>query len=139
MKTSIEKKRAKALELMKQLDLCEDFVEMFKEKGIVTYFEQHIGYWAFQDEELMAKIKAFEEKWNALVFAVTHEYCEFGECYSFLYIPDQRDEWDDMVQRTDERNVFYAFAYVWNKDYDYDSEFGSILVKTRFGGLRRVA
>jgi hypothetical protein len=58
-----------------------DFVEMFKEKGIVTYFEQHIGYWAFQDEELMAKIKAFEEKWNALVFAATHEYCEFGECY----------------------------------------------------------
>ena len=58
MKQSIEKKRAKALELMKQLDLCEDFVEMFKEKGIVTYFERHIGYWAFQDKELMAKIKA---------------------------------------------------------------------------------
>ena len=139
MKTSIKNKKAKALELLKQLDICEDFVTMFQEKDIVTYFEQHIGYWAFQDKELMAKIKAFEEKWNALVFAVTHEYCEFGECYSFLYIPDEAEEWDEMVMPTEQRSVFYAFAYVWNKDFEYDSEFGSILVKTRFGGLRRVA
>lgn len=139
MKNSIEQKKAKALELMKQLDICEDFVEMFKEKGIVTYFEQHIGYWAFQDDQLMEKIKAFEEKWNALVFAVTHEYCEFGECYSFLYIPDEKEEWDEMVMHYDKPNTYYAFAYVWNKDYEYDSEFGSILVHSRYGGLRRIA
>ena len=139
MKNSIEEKKAKALELMKQLDICEDFVEMFKEKGIVTYFEQHIGYWAFQDDQLMEKIKAFEEKWNALVFAVTHEYCEFGECYSFLYIPDEKDEWDEMIMHYDKPNTYYAFAYVWNKDYEYDSEFGSILVHSRYGGLRRIA
>ena len=139
MKQSIEKKKAKALELMKQLDICEDFVEIFKEKGIVTYFEQHIGYWAFQDDQLMKKIKAFEEKWNALVFAVTHEYCEFGECYSFLYIPDEKEEWDEMIMHYNKPNTYYAFAYVWNKDYEYDSEFGSILVHSRYGGLRRIA
>lgn len=139
MKTSIQEKKQKALELMKQLDICKDYVEIFKEKDIVTYFEQYIGYWAFQEEDLMARIKAFEEKWNALVFAVTHEYAEFGECYSFLYIPDEKDEWDDIVMFYNTPNTYYAFAYVWNKDYDYDSEFGSILVKTRFGGLKRVA
>ena len=76
MKTSIQEKKQKALELLKQLDICEDYVELFKKKDIVTYFEQYIGYWAFQEEDLMARIKAFEEKWNALVFAVTHEYAE---------------------------------------------------------------
>lgn len=64
MKTSIQEKKAKALELLKQLDICKDYVEIFKEKDIVTYFEQYIGYWAFQEEDLMARIKAFEEKWN---------------------------------------------------------------------------
>ena len=56
----------------------------------------------------MAKIKEFEEKYNALVYAVTHEYTNFGECYDFLYIPDYEKEWDEMLYP--QGNMFYAYA-----------------------------
>ena len=32
----------------------------------------------------------------------------------------------------------YALVYVWNKTIDYFSEFGSIAVKEKFGGLVRI-
>jgi len=37
MKTSIQEKKQKALELLKQLDICEDYVEIFKEKDMKIY------------------------------------------------------------------------------------------------------
>ena len=44
----------------------------------------------------MVKIKEFEENHNVLVYAVTHEYTEFGERYDLLYVPDYKEEWDEI-------------------------------------------
>lgn len=33
----------------------------------------------------------------------------------------------------------YVLAYVWNTTVDYFSEFGSIAVQDRFGGLVRIS
>ena len=85
----------------------------------------------------MEKIKAFEEKHNCLVYAVTHEYTEFGECYDFLYISDYEEEWDEMLYK--QGRTFYAYAYVWNKTDDCCSEFGTIGVCSFGGGIKRVA
>jgi hypothetical protein len=38
-----------------------------------------------------------------------------------------------------EGNRHTAFAYVWNKDDDWCSEFGSITVQSFGGGIRRIA
>ena len=46
----------KAVELMKQLQIYKPYINDFKKDNLVTYFERHIGYWAFQDEELNNKI-----------------------------------------------------------------------------------
>lgn len=85
----------------------------------------------------MTKIKEFEEKYNVLVYAVTHEYTNFGECYDFLYIPDYKEEWDDILYPAG--NGFYACAYVWNKTDDFCSEFGTIGIRSFGGGIKRVA
>ena len=85
----------------------------------------------------MAKIKEFEEKYNALVYAVTHEYTNFGDCYDILYIPDYEKEWDEMLYP--QGNMFYAYAYVWNVDDDFCSEFGTIGIRSFGGGIKRVA
>lgn len=60
-------------------------------------FEAFGGFWAYQEPELMAKIKEFETQYNVLVYAVTHEYTNFGECYDFLYIPDDKSDWKYML------------------------------------------
>ena len=88
------------------------------------------------NEELNAKIKEIEEEYGLLVYAVLHGNYEFGECYSLLYVPKQRAEWNN---DKDELLDGWAMAYVWNKSVDYCSEFGSIGVSPLFGGLRRVA
>lgn len=92
---------------------------------------------AYQEPELMEKIKSFERKYNVLVYAVTHEYTEFGECYDFLYIPDYKEEWDDILYPAG--NGFYACAYVWNKTDDFCSEFGTIGIRSFGGGIKRFA
>ena len=128
MNITIEYKKQKALELMKTLDIYKPYIKGFEKDNNVCFFEGFGGFWAYQEPELMAKIKEFEEKHNCLVYAVTHEYLEFGECYDFLFISDYEEEWDEMLYR--QGRTFYAYAYVWNKTDDYCSEFGTIGIRS---------
>ena len=137
MNITIENKKQKAIELMQKLDIYKPYIKGFKEKTDVCFFECFGGYWAYQEPELMAKIKEFEEQYNVLVYAVTHEYTDFGECYDFLYISDYEEEWDEMLYK--QGRTFYAYAYVWNKTDDCCSEFGTIGVCSFGGGIKRVA
>ena len=47
----------------------------------------------------MKKIKQIKQRYNCLVYAVTHEYLEFGECYSLLVIPDYKKDWDYILKK----------------------------------------
>ena len=88
------------------------------------------------DEELNAKIKEIEEEYNLLVYHVVHTYTNFGEMYNFLCVTDYEEEWQyDHAGIKDG----YVFCWVWNKDVEEYSEFGSITVRNMFGGLVRVA
>ena len=136
MNISNKIKKAKAVEMLKELDIYKPYIDGFKEENNVCYFERYAGYWAHQDEELMKKIKQIEQRYNCLVYAVTHEYLEFGECYSLLVIPDYKEDWDYILEKT--QNGYYAYAYVWNKTDNDCSEFGTIGVESFGGGLKRV-
>ena len=136
MNISNKIKKAKAVEMLKELDIYKPYIDGFKEENNVCYFERYAGYWAYQDEELMKKIKQIEQWYNCLVYAVTHEYLEFGECYSLLVIPDYKEDWDYILEKA--QNGYYAYAYVWNKTDNDCSEFGTIGVESFGGGLKRV-
>ena len=82
-------------------------------------------------------MKAIEKKYSCLVYAITHEYTDFGECYSFLIVTAYPEEWATLVHSKGNRHT--AFAYVWNKDDDWCSEFGSVTVQSFGGGIRRIA
>ena len=137
MKITKELKKQKAIELMQKMDIYKPYIKGFKEKNDICFFENFGGFLAYQEPELMEKIKSFERKYNVLVYAVTHEYTEFGECYDFLYIPDYKEEWDDILYPA--VNGFYACAYVWNKTDDFCSEFGTICIRSFGGGIKRFA
>ena len=137
MKATKEQRKEKALEIMKQMDIYKPYIRGFKEKDHVCFYENFGGYWAFQDKDLMGKVKEIETEHNCTVYAITHEYMEFGECYSFLLVTQYPEEWDTLVEPY-KRGSFYAFAYVWNKDEPDFSEFGSVVVQSFGGGLRRI-
>ena len=130
-------KKEKAIELLKEMDIYIPYIKGFEEKGLVCFFENYGGFLIDQKPELYAKMKELEKKQNCLVYVVTHEYTEFGECYSFLIVTDYKSEWETLVWS--EGNKHSAFAYVWNKDDDWCSEFGSVMVQSFGGGIKRIA
>ena len=136
MNITIENKKQKAIELMQQLNIYKPYIRGFEKDNKVCFFENFGGFWAYQEPELMAKIKEIEKTYKVLVYAVTHEYLEFGECYDFLYVSDYKSEWKYAL--LPQGNTFYAYAYVWNVDDDFCSEFGTIGIRSFGGGIKRV-
>lgn len=136
MKLDITKQKDKAIELMKHMDIYKPYIQGFRENGMVCFFERFGGYWADQEPELYAKMREIEQKYRCMVYAITHEWFEFGECYSFLIVTAYPEEWTTLVQSKGNKHA--AFAYVWNKDDDECSEFGSVMVHSFGGGIRRI-
>lgn len=136
MKTTKQERKEQAIKCLNELNIYKPYIDGFKKYDQVCYFEQYGGFWAYQDPELENKIKEIEEKYNCTVYAITHDYTEFGELYSFLIITDYKEEWGCSIQK--EIYGYYAFAYVWNKDDDFCSEFGTIELKSFGGGIKRI-
>lgn len=135
---TLQEKKDKAIELMKQLDIYKPYIQGFKQSNKVCFFENFGGFWVYQEPEIEAKMKEIEQEYNCTVYAITHEFTNIGELYNFLIVPNYPEEWDELIcaQRN---NQYIAYAYVWNKSDDWCSEFGSITVQSFGGGIRRVA
>ena len=136
MNKTREEKKIKAIELMKKLDIYKPYIKGLQKEDNVCFFENYGGYWAWQEPDLMKKVKELEEEHNCLVYAITHEYTSIGEMYSFLIVTDYEEEWDTLLEKYG--NQFYAFAYVLNKDDDDCSEFGTVALSSFGGGIRRI-
>ena len=130
-------KKEKALELLKEMDIYKPYIRGFRESDKVCSFENFGGFWLHQEPEIDRKRQDIEAKYNCLVYAVTHEFTQFGELYDFLIVTDYPEESDTLVYSQGNRHT--AFAYVWNKDDDWCSEFGSITVQSFGGGIKRIA
>ena len=87
------------------------------------------------NKELTEKVHEFEKEHNALVYHVIHTPTMEMDMYNFLFVSDYDEEWE--MENEDIKDG-YVFAYVWNTTVDYFSEFGSIVVQGRFGGLIRI-
>ena len=142
MNTTLEERKGKAIELMKKLDIYKPYIKGFKENNDVCFFEGFGGFWVYQEPEIYEQMKKIEEKYNATVYAITHEFTEFGELYDFLLVTDYKEEWDNLVEtykgKNDDNNTTYVFAYVWNKSDDNLSELGTICIQSFGGGIRRI-
>lgn len=88
-----ELQKQKVIARMKMLGIYAATIREFEKETIINKFE-HGGflYWLDKNEQKMARV--FEEKHNALVYHVIHNYTEFGELYSLLYVSKHKDEWD---------------------------------------------
>ena len=130
-------KKEKALELLKEMDIYKPYIRGFRESDKVCFFENFGGFWLHPEPEIDRKRQDIEAKYNCLVYAVTHEFTQFGQLYDSLIVTDYPEEWDTLVSSQGNRHT--AFAYVWNKNDDWCSEFGSITVQSFGGGIKRIA
>ena len=137
MATTKTERKNKAIEILNKMDIYTPYVKGFTEEDNVCFFERFAGFWAYQEPVLMEKLREIENEYSCTVYAITHEYTDFGECYSFLIVTNYKSEWKNLV--CTEGNTHYAFAYVWNKDCDYCSEFGTVGVRSFGGGITRVS
>ena len=127
-----------AIQCLETLDIYKPYIRKFKSKsGIPTFFENFAGFYTDQEPELYDKIKEVEQEYGILVYAVTHEMTDFGECWSMLCVSKDSENIDECLDRINS-NEFYTFSYVWNKSNDMFSEFGDIVVKSFGGGLKRI-
>lgn len=129
-----EERFIEAIERMKLLKLDNSCIEAFI-KGKVWESE---GYGALyevnqKEQELIDNFEKNHE--GCLVYHMIHNIFEFGECYSMLYVSSDIEEWE---QDKEDIKDGYVFAYVYNKDGEWCSEFGSIAIKSQFGGLVRI-
>ena len=130
---TLREKKDKAIELMKALDICKPYIDDFKNRDLVCYFEKYIGYWVYQEPEIEKKLKEIEAEYNCVVYAITHEITNIGELWNFLVVTNH----PELIYKQ-RGNEFIAFAYVWNKSDIDCSEFGSISIKSLVGGIRRI-
>ena len=137
MNTTRQQKKEIAIGIMEKMDIYKPYIKAFEENDNVCFFERYAGFYAYQEPEVQKKIEEIEAEFKCVVYAITHEFTEFGECYSFLIVTDYKSEWKTLVES--EGNMHYAFSYVWNRDCEYCSEFGTIGVRNMFGGITRIS
>ena len=129
-----EERFIEAIERMKLLKLDNSCIEAFI-KGKVWESEGYGALYEVNQKE-QKLIDNFEKNHpNCLVYHMIHNIFEFGECYSMLYVSGDKEEWEQDKQDIKDG---YTFAWVENVDLDWCSEFGSIAIKSQFGGLVRI-
>ena len=134
---TLEQRKTKAVELLYKLDIYEPYIQDFINDNQVCLFENYGGYWVFQEPDVYNKMLEIESEFNCTVYAITHEFTSFGECYSFLYVSQYKNEWPYSL--VTENGIHYASAYVWNKTYEECSELGIVGVRSFGGGITRVS
>lgn len=121
------------IERMEILKLSKSCINAFK-KGEVWESEGIGSLYELNDEE-KEMVEKFEKENKCKVYHIIHKWFEFGECYSMLFVNGDIKEW---ARDKKELKQGYAFSYVFNKDDEWCSEFGSIFVKPNIGGLIRI-
>ena len=140
MNVSIEKKKAEAIRRMKKLGIFNQTIKQFEKENLISVSEPPFGglYWA--EEDVLQRIREFEQEYNGLVFLVVRSAMNIAgdimEMDSYLFVSDYEEEWDMDNESIDDG---YVFAYVYNRTAPFCSEMGSIVVeRTSAGGLIRV-
>ena len=127
-----------AVRCLEMLDIYKPYIRKFKSKaGTSCFFEQFAGFYVDQEPEIYNKMKEVEEEYGCLVYALTHEITDLGETWSMLCVPKSAESIEDVIGSFNQRE-YYAFSYTWNKSNPMFSEFGDIVVMSRFGGIKRV-
>lgn len=132
--------------MVKNWHLCKSVLTEYRDEDLLHYTERmpfgkaSVGvlYWLNNaggcPEEIVKKKEELEKKYDITIYAVTHEYAEFGELWDFWCIMNEDLEYPNEEDFTDYKTVY---AYVYNASDETCSEFGSIGIDVSGGGMIR--
>lgn len=137
-------KRQEAIKRMEIIGIDKEDIDLFKDNGTISIWERqnavlkavHYDLEFYSNETLKAKIKEFENQYEALVYMVQKTWTNFGELYAFFYVGDNVEAWE--IARFDLKHES-DLCYVWNKVNEELSGFGHIVFRKAMGGIYRVA
>lgn len=127
MKPNIDEKDKEAIERMKLLDIMDETIEQYADFGYVTRSDPPFGALFWVSDQELADIRLWEAEHNVRVYHVVRAYTSLGILDSYLYVSNNKDEWeiDRQLLETGE-----PLVYVVNRSDPYCSEFGTIGIKT---------
>jgi len=134
MKVSKEAKIEEAVKRMEMLHISKNVIKEFKEDNLLNLSENG-GYLYWLNEDEKALVKKFEAKFDGVVYHVIHDFTNFGELYSMLYVSDWKEEWAS--DRRDLKDGIVC-VYAANVTNEFCSDMGSISIRPRIGGLERL-
>lgn len=131
-----------ALARMRILKIHENAINDLEKNDMVnvSFFGCGILYWP--TDKQIELIKKFEDQYNCLVYHAISSTTEIGELLTLLYISQYESDWPtdrEDLKNYDPRYGYSIMAYVYNLSNDIFSEFGSVCVKSKNGGLVRTA
>ena len=129
---TMEMMKAEAIRRMKLLKLHQNAIKEFEAEDKLNLSRGGFLYWLNDVQKKM--IADFEKKTSCIAYHCIESNTSFGRLLSVLYVSSHQEEWEDDVLDLKEG---YPMAYVFNLDDDICSEFGSIGIRSRFGGLIR--
>ena len=129
-----QKQKHEAIKRMKQLELYKKAIEEFEDDDVLNRSDNGILFWLIDEEKRL--VSKFEKEYDAVVYHVIRNNTSFGVLLSLLYVSNDEEEWE--MDREDIKEGT-PIAYVYNLDEPMFSEFGSIEIVNRFGGLVRTA
>lgn len=146
IKKMISKEQVKneCLRRMKKLKLLDGGFETcvgdFRKNGTAWKSEFHgILYWLDDDEK--QAVEEFEQKHKGLkVYHCYKAHTEFGELLSMLYVDGTDEESFEQDKEYFDGDIEdgYIMSYTKNMTDDFCSEFGSIVIRSAFGGIQRI-
>lgn len=128
-----EEMKKEAINRMKTLKLHPNIIREFSNENKLNLSLN--GALCHLNDKQLARVQEFEHQYHTLVYHVIHNYTQFGELLSFLYVSQHTEEWERDRHDLEEG---YPFVYVANLTDELCSEFGSIGIRPCVGGVIRI-
>ena len=131
-----EKMKEEAIQRMRILKLYSTVLQDFAANERINYSFSNFGFLYWLDKDMEERVRRFEEKYGYLVYHVIDNPTSIGRMHSYLYVSSNEEEWEQ--DRQDLKDGC-PIVYVENVDDELLSEFGSIGIEPRNGGVIRTA
>lgn len=123
----IERQIELAVEVMRKLGIKARYIDRLIEKNAVYVFED-FGVFNINDyPTLQAKKQELEVTHKILVYAVIHNTIDGKESYSFLYIPNNRNNPDNIIHTVGKQAI--VNAYIVGGINNLNGRFDCVIVK----------
>lgn len=134
--TSLEKMKEEAIQRMRILKLYSTVLQDFSANEKINYSFSNFGFLYRLDKAMEERVRRFEKKYGYLVYHVIDNPTSIGRMHSYLYVSSNEEEW---AQDRQDLKDGCPIVYVENVDDEILSEFGSIEIEPRNGGVIRTA